>query len=160
MYLASGGPLVPLDLPIEVFHCCRMTAEGDKACRLVVEYTLVYVTSVNALLKRAIERGGSGPTALSCVTCLLQPTPMQRCLCALVWQPGPAGALQLYLRLCSIALATALLCAACQLWALRQSGHLQHGCLAISQLHLSGWLAAASGSLVRCRGWRRHLQEL
>ena len=42
-------------------HCCRLTAEGDKACRLVVEYTLVYVTSVNALLKRAIERGGWGP---------------------------------------------------------------------------------------------------
>ena len=45
---------------VSCLPCCRMTAEGDKACRLVVEYTLVYVTSVNALLKRAIERGGWG----------------------------------------------------------------------------------------------------
>ena len=82
-----------------------MTAEGDKACRLVVEYTLVYVTSVNALLKRAIERGEWG-----CVSAQLRDMPSAPHLyaalsCALVWQPGPVGVLQLCLGLCSIPLA-------------------------------------------------------
>lgn len=36
---------------------CRLTAEGDKQCRCQVEYQLVYVTSVNAFIKKAIERG-------------------------------------------------------------------------------------------------------
>ena len=78
-----------------------MTAEGDKACRLVVEYTLVYVTSVNALLKKAIERGGWGPTALSCSGMLCAPhLPAALSLCAGVaaWScrsaAAPPGAVQ------------------------------------------------------------------
>ena len=35
----------------------RLSADGDKKCRLQVEYTLVYITSVNAFIKKAIERG-------------------------------------------------------------------------------------------------------
>ena len=38
-------------------HACRLKAEGDKQCRLKVEYQLVYVTSVNAFIRKAIERG-------------------------------------------------------------------------------------------------------
>lgn len=36
---------------------CRLKAESDEKCRLKVEYQLVYVTSVNAFIKKAIERG-------------------------------------------------------------------------------------------------------
>ena len=39
------------------WHACRLKADGDKQCRLKVEYQLVYVTSVNAFIKKAIERG-------------------------------------------------------------------------------------------------------
>ena len=37
----------------------RLKADGEKTSRLQVEYQLVYVTSVNAFIKKAIERGKS-----------------------------------------------------------------------------------------------------
>ncbi len=37
----------------------RLKADGEKKSRLQVEYQLVYVTSVNAFIKKAIERGKS-----------------------------------------------------------------------------------------------------
>ena len=42
---------------IPLVDTCRIKAEGDQKCRLKVEYQLVYVTSVNAFIKKAIERG-------------------------------------------------------------------------------------------------------
>lgn len=43
----------------------RLKADGDNKSRLQVEYTLVYVTSVNAFIKKAIERGKSMPCSFS-----------------------------------------------------------------------------------------------
>ncbi len=39
------------------FMLHRLKSEGENKSRLKVEYTLVYVTSVNAFIKKAIERG-------------------------------------------------------------------------------------------------------
>lgn len=44
----------------------RIKAESEKQCRCQVEYQLVYVTSVNAFIKKAIERG-----ELSCQSVLV-----------------------------------------------------------------------------------------